>query len=37
MNVKKAEKVGFVEPKKERQPKGIKGNDRMVNMLTEKG
>jgi hypothetical protein len=37
MNVKKAEKAGFVECKKEPQPNGIKGNDRMVNMLTEKG
>jgi hypothetical protein len=37
MNVKKAEKTGFVECKKEPQPKGIKGNDRMVNILTEKG
>jgi hypothetical protein len=36
MNVKKAEKAGFVERKKEPQPKGIKGNDHMVNMLTEK-
>jgi hypothetical protein len=34
--MKKAEKAGFVECKKEPQPKGIKGNDCMVNMLTEK-
>ena len=37
MNVKKAEKAGFVERKKEPQSKGIKGNDYMVNMLTERG
>jgi hypothetical protein len=35
MNVKKAEKAGFLECKKEPQPKGIKDNDRVVNMLTE--